>query len=340
MRLERAILTRNLLRYYHAPFDQRYLYWVPEVDSPEARQYRRHIHEANGWLAIRRTPLRDWSPPYFSTALGSSWVMGGPTAFFPMHLRPEPGISALRKSSSDQPGSLNLSQRALAVAGELGAVGPVPFYHTLAILHSPRYRQEHADALLLDWPRVPVSAEREAFVCSAELGYRVAAELSMEWEWETYAEGPSPGVLRVLARLTREDGGVPDPDAGELDLTAGWGPVERSYTEEERSALGAAVTLLGDSTFDVHLNRRAYWKNVPSRVWRYTLGGYQVIKEWLSARDRDLLCRSLTAEEVRYAEEMTRRIAGILLMEPALDANYEAVRRNAYSWPEAGSAPG
>ena len=140
--------------------------------------------------------------------------------------------------------------------------------------------------------------------------------------------------------MTREDGGVPDPDAGELDLTAGWGPVERSYTEEERSALGAAVTLLGDSTFDVRLNRRSYWKNVPSRVWRYTLGGHQVMKEWLRARDRDLLRRSLTAEEVRYAEEMTRRIAGILLMEPALDANYEAVRRNAYAWPEAGSAPG
>lgn len=338
MRLERA--TRDLLSYCHGPFDQRCLYWVPEIDSSEARQYRRHIHEANGWLAIQRTPLRDWSPPYFSTVLGSSWAMGGPTAFFPMHLRPGQGIRALRRSSSDQPGSPNLSQRALAVAGELGAVGPVPFYHTLAILHSPRYRQEHADALLQDWPRVPVPAEREAFVCSAELGYRVAAELSVEWEWETYSEGSRPGGLRLLARLTREDGGTSDPYAGELDLTARWGPVERNYTEEERSALGAAVTLLGESTFDIRLNRRASWKNVPSQVWRYTLGGYQVIKEWLSARDRDLLCRSLTADEARYAEEMTRRIAGILLMEPALDANYEAVRRNAYAWPQAGSASG
>jgi hypothetical protein len=38
------------------------------------------------------------------------------------------------------------------------------------------------------------------------------------------------------------------------------------------------------------------------------------MKEWLSARDRDLLRRALTAEEVRYVEEMTRRIAGILLV--------------------------
>jgi hypothetical protein len=165
--------------------------------------------------------------------------MGGPTAFFPIHLRPGLGIRALPKSSSDQPGSLNLSQRALAVAGELGAVGPVPFYHTLTILHSPRYRQDHAEALLHDWPRVPVPAEREAFVCSADLGFRVAAELSMEWDWETYAEGPRPGGLSLLARLTRENGDRSDRDAEELELTGGRGPVERSYTEEERSDLGA-----------------------------------------------------------------------------------------------------
>jgi hypothetical protein len=40
--------------------------------------------------------------------------------------------------------------------------------------------------------------------------------------------------------------------------------------------------LLGDRTCDVYLNGAAYWKNVSSRVWGYTLGGYQVIKKWLS----------------------------------------------------------
>jgi hypothetical protein len=31
--------------------------------------------------------------------------------------------------------------------------------------------------------------------------------------------------------------------------------------------------------------------------------------------------------------EMTRRIAAILLLEPALDANYERVKAVTYSWP-------
>ena len=31
--------------------------------------------------------------------------------------------------------------------------------------------------------------------------------------------------------------------------------------------------------------------------------------------------------------EMTRRIAAILLLEPALDENYERVKADAYPWP-------
>jgi len=49
------------------------------------------------------------------------------------------------------------------------------------------------------------------------------------------------------------------------------------------------------------------------------------MKKWLSYRERALLGRSLTADEVREVTQMTRRIAAILLLVPALDANYGAV---------------
>ncbi|MCI0407309.1 MAG: DNA methyltransferase, partial [Acidobacteria bacterium] len=264
--------------------------------------------------------------------------------FFPMYLKPKRGIKTLHGSEADQPGTVNLSRRAFTVASEIGTGGPVPFYHTLAILHSPNYRREHGAALRQDWPRVPIPATQQAFVNSADLGFRVAAELAIEWEWETYAEGPRPRALDPLARLSREGGGALDPDGGELEVTAGWGRagkagaimpgrgrlVERGYTEEERSAMGSATGQLGETTFDVYLNDSAYWKNIPSRVWGYTLGGYQVIKKWLSYRERSLLGRALTVEDTLHVQEMTRRIGGILLMEPALDANYEAVKRGTY----------
>jgi hypothetical protein len=69
-------------------------------------------------------------------------------------------------------------------------------------------------------------------------------------------------------------------------------------------------------------------------VWDYTIGGYQVIKKWLSYREESLIHRPLTKDEVRYVQEMARRIAAILLLEPALDTNYEAVKADTYPWPQ------
>lgn len=90
---------------------------------------------------------------------------------------------------------------------------------------------------------------------------------------------------------------------------------------------------LGGACYDVYLNERAYWRCVPARVWTYTIGGYQVMKKWLSYRERALLGRDLKVEEARYVSEMTRRIAAILLLEPVLDANYERVKADTYPWP-------
>jgi len=82
---------------------------------------------------------------------------------------------------------------------------------------------------------------------------------------------------------------------------------------------------LGSITLDIYLNNVAYWRNVPVRVWDYTIGGYQVIKKWLSYRENALLGRGLTIEEAQEVTHMARRISAILLLEPALDANYKAV---------------
>ncbi|HVA80589.1 MAG TPA: type ISP restriction/modification enzyme [Candidatus Binataceae bacterium] len=93
------------------------------------------------------------------------------------------------------------------------------------------------------------------------------------------------------------------------------------------------MNLLGADTCDIYLNDIAYWRNIPARVWEYTIGGYQVIKKWLSYRERELLHRDLTPEEVAEVAAMARRIAVIVLMTPALDANYQAVKANTYDWP-------
>ncbi len=76
---------------------------------------------------------------------------------------------------------------------------------------------------------------------------------------------------------------------------------------------------------DVHLNGASLWSGVPLQVWEYTLGGYQVLKKWLSYRELSLLGRPLHEDEVRYFAQVVRRIAAILLLGPQLDRSYAAL---------------
>ena len=142
---------------------------------------------------------------------------------------------------------------------------------------------------------------------------------------------PVPGVTQGTLRPEIAAIAVPATTDGrnmtgdDFALTAGWGhygtgdavmpgqgrTIERDYTPDERAALGDA-SVLGEKTLDVYLNDRAFWRNVPAAVWDYKLGGYQVLKKWLSYRESDVLGRALTPEEVLYFAEMTRRVGGIL----------------------------
>jgi hypothetical protein len=147
--------------------------------------------------------------------------------------------------------------------------------------------------------------------------------------------------LKDLGVIRKVGGGALDPDAGELDLTAGWGhagargvcmPGKGKY--EVRSAKDEkGNALLGETTLDVYLNGVAYWSNVPGGVWDYTIGGYQVIKKWLSYREKAMLGRGLKLDEAEYVTEMVRRIAALILLQPELDANYETSKSNTWRWP-------
>jgi hypothetical protein len=117
----------------------------------------------------------------------------------------------------------------------------------------------------------------------------------------------------------------------------------RPWTSEERAAIGQgaealglsaeqALSQLGDQAVDVYLNDLAYWRGVPAGVWSYTIGGYQVMKKWLSYREKALLGRDLKTEEVREVTRMARRIGAILLLQPELDANYLAVKGATWEW--------
>jgi hypothetical protein len=263
-----------------------------------------------------------------------------------------------------QPTTANLSARARVYLAALGINNPdadfetaaLIWYHALAIGYAPAYLNENADGIRSDFPRIPLPASRELLEQSAALGKQVAALLDTETAVTGVTTGNIRPELRNLAVIRRTDGaGSLNTEAGDLELRAGWGHrgkgnvvmpgkgrlSTRSYNDAETSSLKASgqalqdmLAALGDETHDIYLNDAAAWMNIPSRVWEYTIGGYQVIKKWLSYREFDILGRSIADKEAREVTQTARRIASILLLERALDENYERIKADSYDWKE------
>jgi hypothetical protein len=359
----RGFLETNVVRYCYRPFDIRWMYWEPESKLLDEKrsEYFGHVYDGNVWLSAGQRNRKDeFYQPQFTRCLADHHVVESNVGMFPLYLRRDSDLPLLANqspagASTREP---NLSPESLTWIRKMGVTPEDLFRHTLAALHAPEYRSENAGALRQDWPRVPLPGATDVLAASAALGRTVAALLDPEAAVGGVTSGSVRAELRRLAVVSRTGGGSLKADAGDLTVSAGWGHagkggitmpgkgklVERDFTADELTAIdeGAkalgltqdqALRHLGEKTCDVYLNDVAYWRNVPLKVWEYTIGGYQVIKKWLSYREHDILGQALLSEEVREVTNIARRIAAILLLEPALDANYEAVKRSPFPWP-------
>jgi hypothetical protein len=362
----------RLLRYAMRPFDLQWCYYSPirPLWREPRPEYWAACEVGSPALVTRfKASKSPEGPPIaFARQLCDYHMMPPNASVFPFRLRPTPAKKRKKDAGqdalfgeADTSGialTANLSSVARAYLAALGITNPdaneetagLIWMHALAIGYSPAYLAENADGIRQDWPRIPLPDNPDALLASAHLGRQVAALLDMETPVPGVTADPVRPELKPIAIISRVGGGQLNPDAGDLAVTAGWGHAgkggvtmpgkgkveERDYTAEERKALAgnAAVSVpYGETTYDVYLNDIAYWKNVPARVWDYTIGGYQVLKKWLSYREKTLLGRPLTTEEAREVTNIARRIAALLLLEPALDQNYEAVKQSVYDWP-------
>jgi hypothetical protein len=367
---EGAFDETALLPYTLLPFDNRWCYYSrtrPLWNEPRPR-LRAQVWPGNAFVVSRvaasKTP--EGSPMFFTRCLSDDHLLAPDAACFPIRVRDaaagNPHQTTLNTEVEGQ-AVYNLSARARqyldgVLPEEDRGSSEMLWMHTLSLGYSPAYLAENAAGIRRDWPRIPLPATADALLASAELGRRIAALLDVEAPVDGVSTGQIRFELRPIGSIAKADGGQIDPATGDLAVTAGWGHagqggicmpakgrlIERAYSEAELAGLreGMAtlglnyeqlMACLGGTCVDVYLNERAYWRCVPRRVWSYTIGGYQVMKKWLSYRERPLLGRDLKADEARYVTEMARRIAALLLLEPALDENYARVKADVYPWP-------
>ena len=337
-RVRDALLARGgpdeggFVRFAYRPFDTRWCYWEANgslLDRPRP-DYRSQVFEGNLWLSEVPRLRRDAVEPQAvaTSELAALHLIEWSASMFPAWLR----YDGLGTESTDRARHPNLSARAQRYLDRLGLGVEDLFHHVLTTLHDPAYRAANAGALRMEWPRIPLPGwgdeESEgaaaALVRSAERGRDLARLLNPDTPVPGVTDDAlRPGIATIAVPATTDGRNMAGED---FAVTAGWGhsgsadavmpgqgrAVERAYTPSERAALEDAAPMLGRTTFDIYLNRNAFWRNVPAAVWTYKLGGYQVLKKWLSYRERGVLERALTPKEVQDFTDIARRIGGML----------------------------
>ena len=359
------IPTPQIIRYEVRPFDTKWAIFTafrPIWNEPRP-SLQEQVFSINGFLVSRPKSVSNSEgfPLFFTSSLGDNDSLRGHAYYFPILLKQIKKSTAPSLFDHTQAQTTaNLSPAARAYLIELGITeldelpqAGLVWYHALAIGYSPLYRLRHAAGLQTNWPRLPLPATAALLRVSACLGQQVAALLSAEVPLTGVSTSPVKalqafGKLEVVAPATEAD----------LHLTASWGhgghgkPVmpgsgrteTRPYSDPERQALETlfeeysltpeqGYALVGQQALDVYLNDTTRWAGVPAHVWATTIGGYQVLKKWLSYREQPILGRPLSTEEARYVSQVVWRLLRLLLLAPALDANYTACASDTYAWP-------
>ncbi|MDR1535767.1 MAG: hypothetical protein LBU64_11850 [Planctomycetota bacterium] len=226
-------------------------------------------------------------------------------------------------------------------------VAEILWYYMLAVLFTPAYFQENADALRRDWPRIPFpfwkrpGKARQSGNSSLSFfmhqGRRIAELLAMRPlkpdEWP---------VLDTVAVLASDDG--TPVHRGEWPLSPVWsvkskinavrpGKGEthsRTYTAKEEDELAATLRnyridwqsvreAFGSKTVDVVLCDGVCWKNIPEVVWEFEIGGYKVLRKWLSYRGANVFGQNFSMEDSVVFSDIARRLVILILIGLALD---------------------
>lgn len=342
----------QIVRYLCRPFDIRYAYYTdhrPIWNEPRPELWT-HFSANNRFLMSRPSGVADPEgvPVCFTRCLGDNDAQRGHSYYLPFFIKTPnhgllPGTSVANLATKTQDYLKNLGYGA---PDKDENVASAIWLHALAIAHSPKYLLENKDGIAIDWPRVPLPAKRTVLDASAKLGGVISALLDTESEVDGITVGTIGEHLRPLGVISATD----------LGLRAGWGSRDtkgrvnpgkgrtetREWSQDELVALNSGFASIGmkevdglsrlGRAVDVYLNAETCWRAVPETVWNYVIGGYQVIKKWLSYREESVLGRALTKDEAREVTAMTRRITALVLMGGALDENYDTSRVECYSW--------
>lgn len=243
----------------YRPFDSRYIYYTPAMIDWPRHEVMRHMLTENLALCIGRAGQVvgqiPWDVLFSSRSIVdlNLFYRGGNTVF-PLYLYPAEGDEKLKGGRFP-----NLSAEFIKIVSEeLGlkfindgkgdleeTFGPVDiFNYAYAVFHSPTYRSRYAEFLKIDFPRLPLTSDKELFKALVAKGEELMSLHLME-------------SSKLNSLITRYP-------------IVGLNQVENVRYDKVNKR--------------VYINQSQYFEGVSPEVWNFHIGGYQVCQKWLKDR--------------------------------------------------------
>ena len=244
----------KIIPYAYRPFDSRFVFYFPNIiERGDARQklMAHFLSEDNLGVGIKRSrymKVFEFRHVFVTSTISDINFSGDQTFYFPLYLYPDKPEGQLFKEQ-EQNRIPNITNEFLkAIKGSLGSeLAPEEiFYYIYPALYSPTYRERYEEFLKIDFPRVPLPSDYEAFKELSNLGKELVD-------------------LHLLKASVLEDTeiGFPIIDSDTVDKVV--------YDEENRR---------------VFINKERYFEGVSKEVWEYRIGAYQVMEKYLKDRKK------------------------------------------------------
>jgi sarcosine oxidase delta subunit len=179
------------------------------------------------------------------------------------------------------------------------------FNYIYAILHSPTYRTRYVDFLKIDFPRVPLTSDKKLFATLVKLGGELSALHLME----------SPELNKPTTAFPVAGNGEVEKGFPKFTVGGGGDPAPRSTSAAKKPRPTDAATEK-EQTGRVYINKTQYFDGVPSNVWNFTIGGYQVCEKWLKDRRE----RQLTHDDLQHYKKIVAALSRTIELMSQIDA--------------------
>ena len=278
----------------YRPFDRRFIFYHKGIIERPRTEIMRHMAvSGNKGIIVDRTTSIEMPFTHVFTSNSAIDVRtlpdyGGAPYIFPLYLYPTDGelqFGEGRRPNLNPDFIKDFSEKLglKFIEDDKGNLqetfGPEDiFNYAYAVFHSPTYRKRYAEFLKIDFPRLPLTSNKELFKALLVKGDVLVSLHLME----------SPLL-------------------------------EKLYTHVKFNIPGSCVVekvSYDEKTRQIYINKTQYFEGVPSEVWNFHIGGYQVCQKWL----KDRKGRKLSIDDINHYQKIVVALKETIRLMAEIDA--------------------